>query len=218
MKDLYDGIHVFFNLQPRYSFPYDSKELKNITDSNGLYILFEQGETYKGLDRIVRIGSHDSTDRLIKRLRDHFLASKQRKSIVRKHIGRCLLNIAKDKYLEHWDRPFNKIKDKEKNKDFVDLKYEKEYEEKITEYIRNNFSFTVIPKIYDQDFRDKIEEGLISILAQSDKKVSSKNWLGNFHPNSIIKNAKIWNIEFVNGQQLDLKEFELLVDKINKNK
>jgi hypothetical protein len=73
--------------------------------------LFEKGETYNGLDRIVRIGSHSGKGRLVKRLKDHFLASKQRNSIFRKHIGRCFLMIEQDEYIDYWNKPFKKIKD-----------------------------------------------------------------------------------------------------------
>ncbi|NOQ25402.1 MAG: hypothetical protein GQ564_08565 [Bacteroidales bacterium] len=214
MADLYKQIHEYFNSLERYSFPYDKKELERITDKNGLYILFENGEKYEKYDRIVRIGSHDSDDRLIKRLRDHFLSSRQRKSIFRKHIGRCFLNSKNDDYLNAWDKPFNKTADKEKHKEIVDLKYEQQYEELITTHIRTKLSFVVIPKVYEKLDRDRIEEGLIASLAQSDLKISSSNWLGNEHPKIKIRQSKIWNIKFLNGNPLTEIEFiNLIINK-----
>jgi hypothetical protein len=100
MEDFYTQIHDYFNSLVRYSFPYDKKELERITDKNGLYILFENGENFEKYDRIVRIGSHNTENRLIKRLRDHFLSKRQRKSVFRKHIGRCLLNKRNDDYID----------------------------------------------------------------------------------------------------------------------
>ena len=211
MADLYKHIHEFFNSLNRYSFPYDKKELEEITDKNGLYILFEKGEKFNNNDRIVRIGSHDSNDRLIKRLRDHFLSKKQRKSIFRKHIGRCFLIDEKDNYLDIWNKPFNKIADKEKYKDIVDLEYEQQYEELITAHIRTNLSFAVIPKVYKKYDRDRLEEGLIASLAQSDLKISSANWLGNKHPDIRIRQSKIWNIEYLNGNPITETEFNNLI-------
>ena len=212
MTDIYDYIHEYFNNQKRYLFPYDRKNLKELTDSNGLYVLFEKGEKYNGFDRIVRIGSHDGNDRLIKRLGNHFNSKKHRSSVFRKHIGRCFLNIAEDKYLEHWNRPFKSKVEKEFHKEFVDLEYEKLYEEKVTEHIQRNLTFAIIPKIYDKLKRDRIEEGLISSLNQSEKKISSDNWLGNFHPDKRIQNAKIWNIEYLKHRPLSLKEFKELIE------
>lgn len=213
MNNLYPYIHKFFNQQKRYYFPYDRMELINVTDKNGLYVLFEEGEKYTDFDRIVRIGSHDGDDRLVKRLKDHFLSSKQRNSIFRKHIGRCLLSQNNDNYLDAWNKPFKKIVDKERYKDIVDLKYEQKYESLISNHIQNSLTFTLIPKVYDKIKRDRIEEGLISILNQSSDKSSSDSWLGSFHPDKRIRNAKIWNIEYLNGVPLTKDEFVELVEK-----
>jgi len=95
----------------------------------------------------------------------------------------------------------------------VDLEYEKEYEERITKHIHDYLSFAIIPKIYDRTKRDRIEAGLISSLNLSDKKTSSKHWLGNHHPDERIRNAKIWNIEYLNHKPLSLKEFQELVER-----
>jgi hypothetical protein len=212
MTDLYTYIHQYFNEQKRVSFPYKKKELEDITDSNGLYVLFEKGESFNGVDRIVRIGSHKGNNRLVKRLGDHFLSTKQRKSIFRKHIGRCFLNIVNDDYLDSWNKPFNKKVDKERYKDVVNLDYEKDYENRISDHISNNLSFTVIPKIYSKIMRDKIEEGLIAILAQSNERISSSAWLGNNHPDPRIGRAKLWNIQHVGGTKLTLQEFVEMVE------
>ncbi|UMB61098.1 hypothetical protein MHL31_02585 [Lutibacter sp. A80] len=212
MKDIYDYIHEYFNNQERFSFPYDRKELKELTNSNGLYVLFEKGETYNDFDRIVRIGSHDGNDRLIKRLGNHFNSKLHRGSVFRKHIGRCFLNIDKDSYLEHWNRPFKSRVEKKIHGKFVDLEYEKKYEEKVTNHIHKNLSFAVIPNVFEKINRDRIEEGLISSLNQSDKKISSDTWLGNLHPDQRIRNAKIWNIEYLKHKPLSLDEFKELIE------
>ncbi|NWF91147.1 MAG: hypothetical protein HXY50_17005 [Ignavibacteriaceae bacterium] len=210
--DLYEYIHKFFNKQERFNFPYNIELIENFTCKNGLYVLFEKGELFNEYDRIVRIGSHDGNNCLVKRLKDHFLANKQRNSIFRKHLGRCLLNKEQDPYLCAWNKPFKKIKDKEKYKDIVDLEYEKKYENLISNYIRQNLSFCLIPKIYNKQERDKIEEGLVAILSQSTLKKSSDNWLGNWHPDCRIRESKIWNLEYLNGDKLNLEEFKKLIE------
>jgi hypothetical protein len=212
MSDIYNYIHEYFNNQKRYSFPYDKKELRELTSSNGLYVLFEKGEKYNRLDRIVRIGSHDASDRLVIRLGDHFLAKRQRKSVFRKHIGRCYLNIENNPYLEHWNRPFTKKIDKIKHREFVNLEYELPYEEQVSSHINENLTFAVIPKIFESSKRDRIEMGLIASLNQSTEKLSSENWLGNSHPDERIRNAKIWNIEGLKHKPLDLIEFRELIE------
>jgi hypothetical protein len=213
MTDLYDYIHEYFNNQQRYSFPYDRKHIKELTASNGLYVLFEKGEKYNEFDRIVRIGSHDGDDNLIKRLGHHFMKDKHRGSVFRKHIGRCFLNFENNDYLEHWDRPFKSRVEKAKHAQFVDLEYEKVYEKMVTKHIHEKLSFAVIPKVFDREQRDRIESGLISGLNKSPNKISSENWLGNFHPDHRIRNAKIWNIEYLNHTPLDMNEFRELIEK-----
>ena len=49
MEIFYTQIHDYFNSLARYSFPYDKKELERMTDKNGLYILFENGEKFKNM-------------------------------------------------------------------------------------------------------------------------------------------------------------------------
>lgn len=212
MTDIYNYIHEFFNSEKRYSFPYDRKHLKEITDSNGLYVLFENGEKHNGLDRIVRIGSHDGNNNLIKRIGHHFMKNNHRGSVFRKHVGRCFLNVEENQYLEHWNRPFKSRLEKEVHGKFVNLEYEKNYEEMVSSHIHDKLSFVLIPKIYDKLQRDRIEEGLISSLNQSNQKTSSENWLGNYHPDNRIRNSKLWNIEYLKHQPLDKNEFRELIE------
>ena len=49
---------------------YTWEEISSVPFRNGIYIVFEQGEMYHGLPRIVRIGTHTSPNRLRQRLRD----------------------------------------------------------------------------------------------------------------------------------------------------
>jgi len=59
-------LHKLFNVQERITFPFEGK--KNIIPANGIYIMFEKGETYQGLDRIVRVGTHTGDNQLYSRL------------------------------------------------------------------------------------------------------------------------------------------------------
>ena len=64
--------------------------------------------------------------------------------------------------------------------------------------------------MYAKSDRDRLEEGLIALLARSDLKISSKNWLGNEHPDIKIRQSKIWNIEYLNGLPISEIEFNNL--------
>jgi hypothetical protein len=77
-------LHMLFNGLPRL----DWTMIDRLPYQNGIYIMFEKGESYHGMDRIVRIGTHRGQDRLLKRLRDHFVKEDADGSIFRKNIGR----------------------------------------------------------------------------------------------------------------------------------
>ena len=47
INELYVYIHRFFNSKTRFQFPYDKNLIKQLTDSNGLYVLFEEGEEFE---------------------------------------------------------------------------------------------------------------------------------------------------------------------------
>ena len=81
-----DQLHQIFNSLPVYSW----QTIKDIPFKDGIYIVFEKGETYKGLPRIVRVGTHTSSGRLKQRLRSHFLSEHHNSSIFRKNIGKVL--------------------------------------------------------------------------------------------------------------------------------
>ena len=87
----YENLHILFNNLKRISYPYDETNISK----NGIYILFEKGEHYKDLDRIVRIGSHTGNNRLLTRINEHYIKDDHRDSIFRKHLGRCFLTINK---------------------------------------------------------------------------------------------------------------------------
>ena len=92
-------LHMLFNGLPRL----DWTMIDRLPYQNGIYIMFEKGESYHGMDRIVRIGTHRGQDRLLKRLRDHFVKEDADGSIFRKNIGRSFLKMASDPYLQVWE-------------------------------------------------------------------------------------------------------------------
>lgn len=70
---------------------------------NGVYVMFDITEKDEnGLPKVVRIGINREQDTLLKRLHSHYLG-KKRKSIFRKHIGKCMPDWAEDnitKYIQ----------------------------------------------------------------------------------------------------------------------
>ena len=83
------ALHMLFNGLPRF----DWTMIDQIPYRNGIYVMFEKGESYHSMDRIVRIGTHRGQDRLLERLRDHFVREDADSSILRKNIDRAFLNM-----------------------------------------------------------------------------------------------------------------------------
>lgn len=209
----YEQLHKLFNILERFSYPYDEAKISK----NGIYILFEKSEKFKGFNRVVRIGSHTGDNRLLTRINEHYIKGNHRDSIFRKHLGRCFLTInKKTDYIENWDLKIKRKVDKERNLHRINWEIENEYEQIITKYIRDSFSFVTIPNLTNEKERIRLEKGLIATFAQAIEKVSSDNWIGNHHPNARIRNNKLWNIQHLSGTlltEIEIKEIEKKVKK-----
>ena len=83
------ALHMLFNDLPRF----DWTMIDQIPYRNGIYVMLEKGESYHSMDRIVRIGTHRGQDRLLKRLKYHFVSENANSSILRKNMGRAFLNM-----------------------------------------------------------------------------------------------------------------------------
>lgn len=189
-------LHKFFNDQKRYYFPFNLTELPE----NGIYVLFEKGETYKGMDRIVRVGTHTGQNNLRSRLEQHFMNENKDRSIFRKNIGRAILNKNEDTFLEQWNLDLTTKKNKEKYSSVIDFNKQKEIEKLVTEYMRENFSFCVIPVDVKEE-RLKYESFLISTISGCKACRPSDSWLGQHSPVEKIKKSGMW---LVNGLSKDL--------------
>jgi len=85
MKNYCSAVHRLAHRLRRHHYPFKSEAIP----SNGIYLLFEKGESGHDGDRIVRIGTHTGRDQLPSRLNEHFLNENKDRSIFRKNIGRA---------------------------------------------------------------------------------------------------------------------------------
>lgn len=187
-KDLHDYVR---NLK-RYAFPFD----KNEVYKNGVYILFEKNEFGHNGDRIVRIGSHTGNDNLVKRLEEHFLKENKDRSIFRKNIGRALLNKNSDSYLDIWDIDLTSKKARTEYQSFIKKDYQELIEKQVSDYIRDNFTFSVI-EVLDKEERISLEKRLIEIVSSCNECYPSNNWLGKSSPVDKIRLSGLWQTQYV---------------------
>lgn len=208
LKDLIEEVDerstIIHNMARKMTY-YSWDKIDDIGFENGIYLIFESGESAYGMDRIVRVGTHRADGRLKARLKDHYLRKNKDGSIFRKNIGLALLNKEQDEYLDIWRLNTSSPKIKEENKDRLKPVYEKEIEKKVSRYLKENTGFTCI-EVRDKMERLRIEEGLIAILNKNQRFKASDEWLGNYHPDIEIRESYLWNKQGLGGKVLSLEE------------
>lgn len=199
-------LHTWSNSLPVFTFPYD----ESLIPENGIYLLFEKGESGHGGNRIVRIGTHTGSNQLRSRLRQHFLMSNKDRSIFRKNIGRAFLHHANDPYLSTWELDLTTRKAKDLYGATIDTEKQKKIEQQISDYMRESFFFAVI-RVDDKDERLELESKLISTISGCDECGPSKNWLGNNSPKDKIKQSGLWLVNELYKEPLTLEELQAIV-------
>lgn len=200
-----EELHACFNKLKRFSYPFENQ--LSIIPENGLYVMFEKGEKYNNLDRIVRIGTDTGENNLRKRLKEHFVIENKNRSIFRKNIGRALLNKNNHPYLKYWELDTTSKVDKEKNSKYLDYEFESILENQISNYIKSNISFTVF-RVETKNQRLFWEGKLISTLAFNAQ--PSQNWLGNYSTKVKIRESGLWQVQGLTKDKLKAEEFEIL--------
>ncbi|WP_259595884.1 DUF6884 domain-containing protein [Clostridium botulinum] len=203
--NLCKAVHEFFNQMPRMNY----KTISDISFSNGIYIMFENNQKYWKVDRIVRIGTHTSNDRLKHRLRDHFISKNKDGSIFRKNIGKAILNKNNDSYLDIWSLDTSK----RYNKDKINEEKEEKIEEYISNYLQKNITFVCFI-VNEKEDRLRLEEALISLLNKSDDFYPGNDWLGKFSPVDKIAQSGLWLTQGLDASPLTVAEFARIKESV----
>ncbi len=183
VQDVCDELHRLFNGMRHYTYT----EIQDVPFNNGIYVVFEKGEDYKGWERIVRIGTHTSPNRLRNRLADHFIQENKDGSIFRKNIGKAILNRECHPYLAVWTLDTSKPETQK----YVDISVQQAIERRVSTYLRENMSFVVFP-VEDQRQRLRLEEAIISTLNHAPEFKASSHWLGGSSPEIEIRSSGLW--------------------------
>ena len=194
-------LHQLLTALPRYTW----EEIGAVPFRNGIYLVFEEGETYHGMPRIVRVGIHKSSDRLRQRLRDHFVRENHNGSIFRKNIGKALLNQTSDPYLAVWSLDTSRPP----CKGMEDPHREREVEQEVSRYLRTHMTFSVV-EVETREQRLRLEEGIIASLHQAEDFQASSSWLGRFSPEKEIRESGMWLKQGLDGVPLTDEELETL--------
>lgn len=202
-------LHQIFNKMKRY----DYKTIDEIPFKNGIYIYFENGEKYTNnnitFDRIVRVGTDTGDNQLVSRMKQHLLSKNKDRSIFRKNIGRAFLNKNnKLDELNYWNLDLTKKVDKDKhyNDEYEEMR--KKNEDNVSDYLKNNMSFVLFPMDKKED-RLRFEEAIISELYNSKDFIASKNWLGNYVPQTRanhVKESRMWVSQGIKAKRITDEE------------
>ena len=205
MQHLCEDLHLWANALPVFSFPFDARLLP----LNGIYLLFEKGETAHGTNRIVRVGTHTGNDQLRSRLKQHFLVENKDRSIFRKNIGRALLNKNNDPFLSDWELDLTARKAKDRHFARIDMSRQRGVEKRVSDYIQSSFSFAVVP-VTEKEQRLQLEARLISTISLCELCRPSSVWLGQFSPREKIRNSGLWLVNELYGEPLSRRDFSSL--------
>ena len=212
MANLCEQLHHLVMKGKRFDFSAGYSDIPK----NGIYILFENGETAHGCDRIVRIGTHTGDRQLRNRIVQHFENENKNRSIFRKNIGRCFLKQDNDPYLDIWELDTTAKAKKELYANIIDREFEQKLEKRISEYIQTNFSFTLL-EVPTKEERLYFEARLIGTVSRCEECKPSDNWLGSYSPKDKIKQSGLWNIMELYSAPLSEEELDILSSMLVKN-
>lgn len=204
MSDICSSLHQRIQALSRYCFPFQTEDILQ----DGIYFLFEKGESGHNGDRIVRIGTHTGAHKLATRITEHFINENKDRSIFRKNIGRCLLKKTNDRYLEVWEIDFTSSASANNNR-LRDVSYEQSIEQQVTAYMQRSFSFAVVP-VVKKEVRMALESKLIATVAKCDVCSASDKWLGSISPKPKIAESGLWQVQHLRSVHLNERELEQL--------
>ena len=220
-------LHEQIRSKPLMRYPFNLADLPR----NGIYFFYENSELWShgGEElRIVRIGTHKSNN-FQSRINEHFLindrwmdfnsnrpAPKDR-SIFRKNLGRAIINIENPKYLKIWDIDFTSRKNQEEYAHLRNILYEKEIESRITNLLRDSFSFRFleVEKEEERIGQKGLESRLIGTVTNCPDCKPSERWLGRSSPIKKIRNSGLWQVQHLRSSPItDIdKRFILSITK-----
>ncbi len=200
------SLHQWVNSLPVRQFPFNDQDIPR----NGIYLLFEDGETAHGTRRIVRIGTHTGNNQLRSRLKQHFLSKKKDRSIFRKNVGRCLLNRDNDPFLAMWELDLTTSAAKKMYAGKIDLKRQQEIEDMVSDYMRSHLRFVVFEASEKGD-RLTLESRIISTVSLCPQCGPSTQWLGRHSPKQKICECGLWQVNELYKQPFSEDELRGLI-------
>lgn len=211
MSKICSWLHARLESLPLFQYPFNRADLPE----DGIYCFYEKKEAWGhgGVKpRIVRIGTHKDGN-FRSRISEHYLlpngkmnfdktmpAPKDR-SIFRKNLGRALLRKSGDQYVDLWEVDFTTSANRNKYRARRDIAHELMIEEKITNILRETFSFRFVsvPEEWARIGSLGLERALIGTCAGCDSCKPSSRWLGLHSPKPKVRDSGLWLVQHLSA-------------------
>jgi hypothetical protein len=203
MSEICRQVHEWVNGLESFGLPFPEERVP----TNGIYVLFEEGERGHGTSRIVRIGTHTGANQLRSRLKQHFLNRNKDRSIFRKNIGRALLQRDGDPFLQQWEIDLTTRANRERYGADVDREKLASLEQRVSEVIQTRFRFAVF-EIPDQQRRLHLESRLVSTVSLCADCGPSAQWLGMHSPKAKIRESGLWQVNELYKEPLTSQDLQ----------
>ncbi len=212
MSHVCHTLHQFLSGMLKRDFQFDPKCIPK----NGIYILFEKGETGHDTERIVRIGTHAGRNQLHGKLQQHFADEHTEKNLFRKNIGRAILNRRGDSFLKQWESLRTTSTARGREVGVLDPEKLLKTEIQVTYYIHEAFRFVSFA-VEEKAERLLWESKIISTVAQCSECRPSNNWLGLHSPQEKIRESGLWLVNELYQEPLSEEDFGELEKIITKS-
>jgi hypothetical protein len=221
-------LHEHLESLPLVIYPF----LLDSLPKDGIYFFYETGEYWghgRPKPRVVRVGtSKDGNFR--SRIKEHFLLDEKRmnydrsrpaphdRSILRKNIGRALLNLEHDPYLDVWEIDFTTPAKREQLGYRRDIAKEKAIEAEITRLLRENFSFRFVlfERQAERMGSSGLESALIGTLSHCGECCRSPGWLGCNSPVEKIRDSGLWLVQHLAVPPMDVNQKKTLAAAVSR--
>ena len=202
-------IHEAASKLPRYRFD----KLTKIDVENGLLIVFEEGEKYGEYDRIVYVGINQKSGRLPGRVQE-FISGKKDGVVLRKYIGEALLRKDRHPYSRIWAKDSSSPEGRRKIGTFFDSQIQEETEARVTSYLNEHMSFSVV-EIPNSTRRKLLQDEFVLTLKEAYSQLpASSTWLGRYHSDLKIRATALWMVGNERARPFNNEEVETFLKEI----
>jgi hypothetical protein len=100
---------------------------------------------------------------------------------------------------------------KPENRKYINVEKNADTENRVSKYLRENFTFTVF-RVDTKEDRLRLEEGIIATLNQAPDFCPNKRWAGKYSPEREIRESGLWLKQGLDGTPLSEQEYSRLLN------